>query len=205
MGNKVDVMEFKCKDLKRVKIRPGKNIPVRIYQVAAGTSSTRFEDFENEGIDLREYLLKNEDFTNLFKVMSDSLEPEIRKGDHLLVDEKIAIGLMPQQFHGKLIACIFEGESLVKRYKWDGKNGILMSNNPLYEPRIVNDWQYFKIHGICTFLIRAADNFSWNNPVRDKYVALKEIHNIRSNHDLSPEKKLFLIEKIMDKIIPRKY
>ena len=204
MTNSGNVLDFKCKDLKLVKILPGNNpIPVKLYKVAAGKPHVIFDDLEPVTLDLRKYLIKNEGYTNLFQVMSESLEPEIRKGDKLVIDQTLANNF-PQQIHGKIITCILDGENIVKRYKCDGENGTLLSFNPFYPPIKIQNFQYFKIHGVCTYLIREANDFTFNNSEREKDLGLKRINDILNNTELADEKKVKQIEKIMVKFIPSK-
>ena len=75
-----DGTNFKCKDLKQINFIPDdRKILVNLYQVHAGRARIHFEDMEQVTMDLKSYLIKNDKFTNLFQVVSDSLNQKLEK------------------------------------------------------------------------------------------------------------------------------
>jgi SOS-response transcriptional repressor LexA len=200
MINPGTVIKFKSKDLKEVRLKPGKDkIPINLYKVHAGRTNLHFNDMEQQNMDLRAHLIKNERLTSLFKVVSNSLEPEIRKEDLLIIDRKIASVCTDRQLDGTIIACVFEGESLVKKYKWDGRYGTLISLNPEHEPIIISDFHYFQIWGVTTFLIRSSGNFILTEPVTEFLTVLDEIEDVLDNKGMAMQDRILAAKKIIKK------
>lgn len=187
------IQDFKCKDLKKINVSLGDKIPLKLYPIAAG-KSFNFENSPLAVIDLKDYLFKNPESTTLFQVVSDSLEPEIRVDDKLIIERKLAYNLSNEQLDGRIVAVIFEGESLVKRFMYKNGQVYLTSDNPEYKPIKVNEFQYYQIWGVVTFLIRDASRFIDN---KEKFLSKKEVKNILKNKTISSDEKILLLEGLM--------
>lgn len=199
--NELNKEEFSSPYLKKIEFqKESLNNIINIYPIAAG-KSFHFEENPLGTINLKDYLIKNENATNLYRVVSDSLEPVVRKNDKLLIDTKLIECMTYEQLNGKLVAVIFEGESLVKRFITDNGRIYFSSDNPFYNAILVEDFHYFKLHGLVTFLIRDSINLQNDNPVRRKYFSLKKISRIIKS-DKKDFEKLKLIEDIIDNIKP---
>lgn len=187
------VQEFNCKYLKKIDIGINEKIPLKLYPIAAG-KSFNFENSPLAEIDLKDYLFKNPESTTLFEVVSDSLEPEIRINDRLIIERKLAYNLSNEQLDGKIVAVIFEGESLVKRFMFKNGQIYLTSDNPEYKPIKVNEFQYYQIWGIVTFLIRDSNKFINN---QGTFLSKNEVKNILKNKSISSDEKILLIQGLL--------
>ncbi|MFN8577950.1 MAG: S24 family peptidase [Candidatus Sericytochromatia bacterium] len=199
------INEFKCKDLKELDLKSDNTpILINLYQINAGRTNVHFEDMEQIEIDLRKHLIKNFNTTRLFEVVSGSLEPEIRKDDLLLIDQRIAAFSSSKQLDNKIVACIFEGEGLVKRYKHDGNFGTLLSLNHEYKPIVMNEYSYFQVWGVTTFLIRNSANFFFDDinleKINELNKGLESIEDLLYNKEISLEERVFKIKNLLKNI-----
>ena len=73
----------------------------------------------------------------------------IHEGDLLIVDRS----LEPRD--GKVVIAVVNGELLVKRLKFRGKQPYLVAEHPDYPPLAVTETMDFSIWGVVTNVIRA--------------------------------------------------
>jgi phage repressor protein C with HTH and peptisase S24 domain len=70
-------------------------------------------------------------------VTGDSMEPTLT--DHSLVGVDVLEGLDPVAFRRRIIAARHEGGVVVKRLECDDKHLILLSDNPRYQPIVMDN------------------------------------------------------------------
>ena len=65
---------------------------------------------------------------SLAYVGGDAMEPELRQGDIVLIDQREKI-----QVNGATYVCLYDGVLYIKKWQWEGKNQcLLISCNPQY-------------------------------------------------------------------------
>lgn len=115
--------------------------PVR---VSAGFPSPA-ADYEDQRLDINDYLVRNPVSTFFFAVEGDSMEgAEIFAGDILVVDKSI------RPRHGHIVVAFVDGERLVKRlYNRAGRTA-LVAENPGYPTLEIQDGMELVVWGVVT-------------------------------------------------------
>lgn len=87
------------------------------------------------------YLGEPEETTYALRVAGDSMEPAIHDGDIIFIQQQ-------QELHeGEIGVFAYDNESWVKRLEYDGKQPMLVSLNPDYEPVRVREGMGFRVRG----------------------------------------------------------
>ncbi|MCX8081156.1 MAG: translesion error-prone DNA polymerase V autoproteolytic subunit [Bacteroidia bacterium] len=116
----------------------------------AGGFPSPAEDFSEERLDIRQYLIKNPASTFFARVRGDSMrEAGISDGDLLVVDRSI------RPSDGKIAVCFLNGEFTLKRLRMDGPKIFLMPANPRFRPIEVGPEEQFTVWGIVTHVIKS--------------------------------------------------
>ena len=116
--------------------------PLFDQAVAAGFPSPA-EGYLEKGLDLNQYLVRNQAATFFFRVRGDSMvDARIHDGDLIVVDRSIA----PQPGH--IVLAVVNNDYTVKRYSHH--NGVieLKSANPAYPTIRLNDLDELQIWGV---------------------------------------------------------
>jgi len=123
-------------------------LPLVNSSVKAGFPSPA-ADFEEEKIDLNNYVVKNKFTTFFVKVSGDSMKNVgINDGDMLVVDKS----LEPQ--NNKIAVCFIDGDFTVKRIKIEKECIWLIAENESFEPIKITPENDFIIWGIVTHSIK---------------------------------------------------
>jgi DNA polymerase V len=117
-------------------------IPLGLAPVSAGFPSPA-EDYEDQRLDIHDYLVRNPVSTFYFPVAGDSMEgAEIFTGDILVVDRSIA------PCHGHIVVAFVNGERLVKRFFRRGGRVALLAENPFYPPLELTEGTELVVWGV---------------------------------------------------------
>lgn len=118
--------------------------PIAADNVRAGFPSPA-QDYEEETLDINQYLIRNAPATFFVTVEGDSMiNAGIHNGDILVVDRSI------QFQHGHIVVAFVGGERLVKRLQYAGNVGYLVAENPAYPPILVCEENPATIWGVVT-------------------------------------------------------
>ena len=117
-------------------------LPWDAVRISAGFPSPA-ADYEDQRLDINEYLVRNPVSTFFFSVEGDSMEgAEIFAGDILVVDKSI------RPRHGQIVVAFVDGQRLVKRlYRRDGRVALL-AENPRYQPLEIHEDQELVVWGV---------------------------------------------------------
>ena len=122
-------------------------IPLYSCAVAAGFPSPA-EDYLEGQLDLNQYLISNPLATFYVRVSGESmLGAGIHPGDLLIVDRSI------EPSDGKIVIAVVNGELLVKRLVYCGKQPILVAEHPDYPELRITEAMSFQIWGVVTSVI----------------------------------------------------
>jgi DNA polymerase V len=117
------------------------SIPLYVSRVSAGYPSPA-ETYVEARIDLNEHLIKHPSFTYIVRATGDSMFPQIKDGDLLVIDRKVEIT------NGDIVLANVNNEFLVKRfYKYPDGSIELVPDNPEYHPTQLADGNDFEIFG----------------------------------------------------------
>lgn len=117
-------------------------LPLDVLKVSAGFPSPA-ADYEEQRLDINEYLIRNPVSTFFFVVEGDSMQgAEIFDGDILVVDKSIA----PK--HGHVVVAFVDGERLVKRLYRRAGRVALIAENPKYPVLEINEGQELEVWGV---------------------------------------------------------
>ena len=119
-------------------------LPLDPVRVSAGFPSPA-ADYEDQRLDINDYLVRNPVSTFFFAVEGDSMEgAEIFAGDILVVDKSI------RPRHGHIVVAFVDGERLVKRlYNRAGRTA-LVAENPAYPTLDIQDGMELVVWGVVT-------------------------------------------------------
>ncbi len=135
---------MKVTHISPVKITTALEAPLYSSQPAAGFPAPG-DDLVERPLDLNDLLIENPTATFFVRVSGDSMEgAKIFAGDILVVDR----GLTPSS--GSIVVAAVYGELVVKRLQKTNKGMVLASENPDYEPIIVNEAEDCYIWGVVT-------------------------------------------------------
>jgi len=122
-------------------------IPLFSERIHAGFESPA-TDYQEERIDLNEYVTKYPDATFYARVIGDCMiNSGIFDGDLLVVDKS----LIPQ--NGDIVVGILESEFILRAYYRFGKDEYLMPDNPNYSPIKRSEGTFFEIWGVVPFTV----------------------------------------------------
>lgn len=118
--------------------------PVAPDCVKAGFPSPA-QDYEEESLDINEYLIRNVPATYFVQVEGDSMNGAgILHGDILVVDRSI------NPVDGHIVVAFVDGERLVKRLRLYGQEGALEAANPMYPTIYLSVASQIEIWGVVT-------------------------------------------------------
>ena len=119
-------------------------VPWDAVRVSAGFPSPA-ADYEDQRLDINEYLVRNPVSSFFFSVEGDSMQgAEIFDGDILVVDKSV------RPRHGHIVIAFVDGQRLVKRlYKLHGRVALL-AENPGYPPLEIGDGMELLVWGVVT-------------------------------------------------------
>ena len=119
-------------------------LPLDPVRVSAGFPSPA-ADYEDQRLDINDYLVRNPVSTFFFAVEGDSMEgAEIFAGDILVVNKSI------RPRHGHIVVAFVDGERLVKRlYNRAGRTA-LIAENPGYPTLEIQDGMELVVWGVVT-------------------------------------------------------
>lgn len=117
-------------------------LPWDEVRISAGFPSPA-ADYEDQRLDINEYLVRNPVSTFFFSVEGDSMQgAEIFDGDILVVDKSI------RPRHGQIVVAFVDGQRLVKRlYRRNGRVALL-AENPRYPPLEIREGQELVVWGV---------------------------------------------------------
>jgi DNA polymerase V len=119
-------------------------LPVDAVKVSAGFPSPA-ADYEDNRLDINDYLIVNPVSTFFFPVQGDSMQgAEIFDGDVLVVDRSI------KPRHGHIVIAFVDGERLVKRLHYRTGRVALVAENPTYPPIELEEGMELVIWGVVT-------------------------------------------------------
>lgn len=137
--------------MQRFAFKKKKNIstPRDLNQVPTGFPSPA-SDYEEDELDLNEYLIHHPSATFFIRVEGDSMQGAgIIENDILVVDRSV----IPT--HDKIIVAVLDGEITVKRLHREGKQVLLRAENPKYVPIDVTHDTAFKVWGVVVGIVRS--------------------------------------------------
>jgi DNA polymerase V len=107
------------------------------------------DDVVEKALDLNDLLIRNADATFFVTVEGDSMEGAgIFSGDILVVDRSI----IARSEH--IVVAAVYGEMVVKRLRYTGTKGELISENPAYAPLILNEADDCYLWGVVVGSVR---------------------------------------------------
>lgn len=116
-------------------------LPIDVVKVSAGFPSPA-ADYEDERLDINEYLIRNPVSTFFFPVQGDSMQgAEIFDGDILVVDRSI------KAQHGHIVVAFVDGDRLVKRLHCRNGRVALIAENPNFPPLEIQDGMELVVWG----------------------------------------------------------
>lgn len=119
-------------------------LPVDTVKVSAGFPSPA-ADYEENRLDINDYLIVNPVSTFFFPVQGDSMQgAEIFDGDVLVVDRSI------KPRHGHIVIAFVDGERLVKRLHYRTGRVALVAENPTYASIELEEGMELVIWGVVT-------------------------------------------------------
>lgn len=138
------------------KVESKKVIKLPLFSQKIGASvPSSIDDFHVENyLDINELLIKNKDHTFLFYVYGNSMEPEIKHGDQIIVDTLIPQKMSLEELNGRNIIACLNNEYTLKRLKLINKNIYLVPENPDFNKIKVNSYDDFRVYGLVTSSIR---------------------------------------------------
>lgn len=103
------------------------------------------QDYEEEALDINDYLVRNPTATFYVRVEGDSMDGAgIHHGDILVVDRSLTAR------HGHIVVAFVGSERLVKRLSLRGGKGMLVAANPRYPAIEINPEDPATIWGVVT-------------------------------------------------------
>lgn len=124
-------------------------IPLYTSPVSAGFPSPADEYIEGK-LDLNQHLVPHPLATFFVRVSGDSMTGAgIHEGDLLIVDRSL------EARDGRVVIAVINGELLVKRLKFRGKQPYLMAEHPDYSPLAITEAMEFQVWGVVTSVIHS--------------------------------------------------
>ena len=117
-------------------------LPWDVVRISAGFPSPA-ADYEDNRLDINDYLVRNPVSTFFFSVEGDSMQgAEIFAGDILVVDKSI------RPRHGQIVVAFVVGQRLVKRLFRRNGRVALLAENPHYPPLEIGEDQELLVWGV---------------------------------------------------------
>lgn len=117
-------------------------LPWDQVRISAGFPSPA-ADYEDNRLDINDYLVRNPVSTFFFSVEGDSMQgAEIFAGDILVVDKSI------RARHGQIVVAFVDGQRLVKRLFRRNGRVALLAENPHYPPLEIREDQELLVWGV---------------------------------------------------------
>jgi len=117
-------------------------LPWDEVRISAGFPSPA-ADYEDNRLDINDYLVRNPVSTFFFSVEGDSMQgAEIFAGDILVVDKSI------RPRHGQIVVAFVDGQRLVKRLFRRNGRVALLAENPHYAPLEIGEDQELLVWGV---------------------------------------------------------
>ena len=108
---------------------------------------------ENEGefkqVDVNAFFTSGNAGVCLIRVVGDSMEEEIRTGDHIIVDRNI------EAKNGDMVVASVNGEYTIKELCHTDEGLSLVATNEKYLARDVSEEDDFEIFGVITYVVRS--------------------------------------------------
>ena len=147
-----EVGRMRVRELGKVEFKRGGRsqlaIPLYLNPVPAGFPSPA-EDYQEGGLDLNEYLVRNPAATFMVRVSGDSMVGAgIQDGDVLVVDRSL------EPAHGKIVVAVLDGELAVKRLYFRAGECRLVSENGAYKDIQVGQDQDLHVWGGVAAVVR---------------------------------------------------
>ena len=121
---------------------PRQALPLDATKISAGFPSPA-TDYEDERLDINEYLVRNPVSTFFFPVEGDSMQgAEIFAGDILVVDRSV------RARHGHIVVAFVNGERLVKRLHRHAGRVALVAENPGYPTLEIQEGMELEVWGV---------------------------------------------------------
>lgn len=118
------------------------------HRLSAGFPSPA-GDYEEEGLDLNDYLVSNKPATYMFSVRGDSMiGASIEDGDKVVVDRS----LRPK--HDDIVVAIVDGEYTIKRLYIQRECIELRAENPAYPPITFTSGSELQVWGVVVGVVR---------------------------------------------------
>ncbi|MDE2132696.1 MAG: translesion error-prone DNA polymerase V autoproteolytic subunit [Betaproteobacteria bacterium] len=124
--------------------------PLRLlgHFLSAGFPSPA-EPYEEEALDLTEYLVRNRAATFLFTVKGDSM-----KGAGIVAGDKVLVDRALEACHGDIVVAAVAGEYTLKRlFRREGEVALL-PENPAYAPIRFREGAELQVWGVVVGLVR---------------------------------------------------
>jgi DNA polymerase V len=126
--------------------RPTQLLPF-FESVSAGFPSPA-ADYMDKKLDLNELCIVNAAATFFIRVVGDSMQNAgIFDNDILIVDRSLTAK------HRDIVVAVVESDFVVKRFCRQGKFVVLVAENPIYAPLIIEPDSDFQIWGVVTKVI----------------------------------------------------
>jgi DNA polymerase V len=122
-------------------------LPLYLGELSCGLFGIS-EDYVDGYLSLDEKFLKNSNSTFFVRASGDSMSPEIKEKDILIVDRSI------EPTHNSIVAVFFNGNPICKRIVFRYPKKILTSFNSKYKPIEVSDEDDLQIFGVVIGLAR---------------------------------------------------
>lgn len=117
-------------------------LPLGMVKVSAGFPSPA-ADYQDEHLDINQYLVRNAVSTFFFPVEGNSMEgAEIFAGDILVVDRSL------RARDGHIVVAFVDGERLVKRLSCRGELIRLLAEHSDYPPLLIREGMEFLVWGV---------------------------------------------------------
>ncbi len=123
-------------------------VTLLVHRISAGFPSPA-GDYEEEGLDINEYLVRNKPATFMFTVRGDSMiGASIEEGDKVVVDR----ALTPK--NDDIVVAVVDGEYTIKRLYLGQGRVELRPENPSYAPITFPEGRELEIWGVVVGVIR---------------------------------------------------
>ena len=123
------------------------NLPICEGELSCGLFGLT-EDFSEKYLSLDEKFMRNKESTFFVRAGGDSMSPEIKAQDILIVDRKVPI------FSGAIAAFFYNGNAICKQYMIQDDQIILHSINSKYKDIIVSESDSLELFGVVIGLAR---------------------------------------------------
>ena len=106
------------------------------------------DDFGETYLSLDERYLANKESTFFVRAGGESMSPEIKPGDILVVDRSRLLS------SGNFITCFFNGSAICKQYFKTAEGAVLKSINPNFKDLAISDEDQFELFGVVIAIVR---------------------------------------------------